>query len=246
MGAPARAGSWWWMGWVLWCAPAGALAAWGLVEFYAAYPAGGYDGGFMGDLVFFGALLALGQAPFAAVFAWSLLGAAGVRPWRRRLGAAGAAVGWSVAGLVGWVLGSYVEVPLSGSVPLYSDLSILTGSVRWVVFALVQGVVFVGALSLGSGVPRDRAVLFGLAFLPWVTTSAVGGLLYEWWASLDVAARSNGVNRAIGGALTDAGVAENVAYVLVPHAIFVPLLYGVPTGLAFFVIWRAATREERR
>lgn len=194
----------------------------------------------------FGALLALGQAPFVAVFAWSLPGAAGVRPWRKRLGVAGVAITWSVAGLVGWVLGSFAEVPLSGSVPLYSDLSILTGSVRWVVFALVQGVVLAGALSLASGALRSRAVLFGLAFLAWVMTSAVGGLLYEWWASLDVAARSNGVNQAIGGALTGAGVAENVAYVLAPHAIFVPILYGVPTGLVFFVVWRVGIRGETR
>ncbi len=236
----------WWVAWVVWCVPAGALAAWGLVEFYPEYPAGGYDGGFMGDLVLFGALLALGQAPLVAFFVWKLLGAAGVRPWRKGFAAAGVAICWSVAGVVGWAVGSYVEVSVSGSVPLYSALSVLAGAVRWLVFAVFQGVVLAGAVSLVPGALRDRAALSGTGFSLWVATGAVGGLLYEWWESLDLAARSNGVNQAIGGALTGAGVAENVAHVLVPHAIFVPILYGVPTGLAFFAVWRVGTRREGR
>lgn len=240
MVSPVRNGSWWWIGWVLWCVPAGALAAWGLVEFYAEYPGGGYDGGFMGDLVLFGALLAFGQAPFVAFFVWTLSGAARDLRRGRGLAAAGVAIGWCLAGIFGWTLGSYVEVSVSESVPLYSPVSVLAGSVRWLIFAAVQGVVLAGAGSLAPGAFRGRAALFGKAYFLWVATSAVGGLLYEWWESLELAARSNGVNQAIGGTLTGEGVAENVAYVMVPHAIFVPILYGVPTGLAFFIL-RAAT-----
>ena len=231
------------MGWVVWCVPAGALAAWGLVEFYAEYPSGGYDGGFMGDLVLFGAMLALGQALFVAFFVWGLPGSAGVRPWRRRLAVAGATIGWSVAGLIGWTMGSFVEVSISESAPLYSPVSVLAGTVRWLVFAAVQGVVLAGAVALAPDASGGRAGLFGKAFSLWAATSAVGGLLYEWWASLEVAARSNGVDQAIDEHLTNVGVAGNVAHVLVPHAIFLPILYGVPTGQAFFVLHVATPRR---
>ena len=139
-----------------------------------------------------------------------------------------------------------MEVSVSESVPLYSAAHVLAGSLRWLVFAVAQGAVISGVAALVPGALRGRAALAGTSFLLWVTTSTLGGLLYEWWESLDLAARSNAVNQAIGGALTDLGVAENVAYVLVPHAIFVPLLYGVMTGLVFYVMWRFAVRGDRR
>lgn len=71
-----------------------------------------------------------------------------------------------------------------------------------------------------------------------------GGLFYELWAALDVAAGANPVNEVIGDLLLGLGVAENIARVVVPHALFVPLLYGTPTGIAVVVIRRASLRAQ--
>lgn len=223
--------------WVLWCVPAGALAGVGLIEFNWGGPP--YDGGFMGDLVLFGGFLALGQAPFFAGFVWFLSRQAGNPRWQRYLVAAGLMIAWPLVGFVGWTLGSYIEVPLSTSIPLYSALRVLAGSVRWLVFGVIEGVVL--ALAIVPAFRRwGRAALGALA---WIAASVVGGLLYEAWSATEIAARSNELNEAIGGFLEGFGVAENVAHVVVPHALFVPVLYGIPTGVAFVVIRRAVLRR---
>lgn len=227
----------WWVVWVFWCVPVGALAGIGLIEFNWGGPP--YDGGFMGDLVFFGGFLALGQAPFFAVFVWFLFRRLGNPGWQRRAVAAGVTIAWPLVGFVGWTLGSSIEVLLSTSIPLYSDLRVLAGAVRWLVFGVAEGVVLALAI-----VPALRG--WGLArlfTLTWIVASVVGGLLYEAWSATEIAARSNELNEAIGGVLLGFGVAENVAYVVVPHALFVPLLYGIPTGFALVAIRRAMQRR---
>ncbi len=250
----------WWAMWVLACIPAGALAAVGLVEFNWGGPP--YDGGFMGDLVFFGGFLALGQIPFVTLFAWSVFRQAGNRPWQKYSVAAGLMIAWPLAGFVGWTLGSFIEVPLSTSIPLYSTLRVLAGSVRWLVVGVAEGIILAWACvflsnPVSDGAERDaagdmargtgrisRVALFSLCAASWVVASVVGGLLYEAWAATEVAARSNDLNAAIGGFLQSLGVAENVAYVVIPHALFVPLLYGIPTGVVFTVILHTARRPQ--
>lgn len=81
---------------------------------------------------------------------------------------------------------------------------------------------------------RRRAVLVGVG--AWITATVFGGLCYEFWIALDVASRQNRLNDAIGRTLEGVGVAENVAHVVVPHALFLPVLYGVPTGLAILAL----------
>ena len=241
---------WWWVAWVLVCVHAGALAGWGLVEFYPEYPEGGYDGGFMGDLVFFGGFLALGQAPFVAVFVWFCACAAGSRSWRGYTAAVAVAIAWPVAGFVGWTFGSFVEVSVSEPLPLYSDLRVVVGSVRWLVVGVMEGFVLATAVGIFSAseprgsAGRPWAVLLGLG-AAWVAGSVIGGLLFEWWEALEVAARSNELNEAICGYLEGLGVAENVARVVVPYALFLPLLYGVPTGWVFSVLRGTVVRGER-
>lgn len=227
----------WWVAWVLWCVPAGALAGVGLIEFNWGGPP--YDGGFMGDLVLFGGFLALGQLPFVTAFVWFLFRQAGIPRWQRYAVAAGLMITWPVVGFVGWTLGSYIEVPLSTSIPLYSDLRVLAGAVRWLVFGVAEGVVL--ALTIIPALRRwGRVALWALA---WIAASVVGGLLYEAWSATEIAARSNALNEAIGGSLEGLGVAENVAHVVVPHALFVPVLYGIPTGVAFVAVRRAVLRR---
>ena len=70
----------------------------------------------------------------------------------------------------------------------------------------------------------------------WTLASAVGGLLYELWNSLDIAARQNPTKDTIGRYLENAGLAENVAFEVIPAALAVPVLYGIPTGLALIAI----------
>lgn len=236
----------WWVMWVLVCIPAGALGGFGLVEFYWEYPEGGYDGGFVGDLVFFGGFLALGQAPFIASFVWANArrSLAEHSPWRRDIAGVVAlltVVAWPVAGFVGWTLGSFAEVPISTALPLYSALGVLAASVRWLVFGVAEGVIL--ALVIFLAVRELRRAVF-CAFA-WIVASVVGGLLYEAWAATEVAARSNDLNEAIGGFLQGIGVAENVAYVMVPHALFVPVLYGIPTGFVFLLVLHTARRARR-
>lgn len=81
---------------------------------------------------------------------------------------------------------------------------------------------------------RWAPVFVGVA--AWTAASVCGGLCYEFWAALDVAARQNRLNEVIGRSLEGLGMAENVAYVVVPRALFLPLLYGLPTGLALLAI----------
>jgi hypothetical protein len=226
----------WWAAWVLWCVPAGALAGVGLIEFNWGGPP--YDGGFMGDLVLFGGFLALGQLPFVAAFFWLLLRQAGDPRRQSYAVAAGLTIAWPLVGFVGWTLGSYIEVSLSTSIPLYSDLRVLAEAVRWLVVGVAEGVVL--AVTIVPALRRyGRAAFWALA---WIAASVVGGLLYEAWSATEIAARSNALNEAIGRSLEGFGVAENVAYVVVPHALFVPVLYGVPTGAAFVAIRRAVLR----
>lgn len=221
----------------MWCVPAGALAGVGLVEFNWGGPP--YDGGFMGDLVLFGGFLAFGQVPFLAGFVWFLFRQAGNPRWQRHAVAAGLMIAWSLVGFVGWTLGSYIAVPLSTSIPLYSALRILTGAVRWLVFGVAEGVVL--ALAIVPALRGwGRAAPLAVA---WIVASVVGGLLYEAWSATEIAARSNEINEAIGGSLESLGVAENIAHVVVPHALFLPVLYGIPTGLAFVAIRRAVLRR---
>lgn len=85
-------------------------------------------------------------------------------------------------------------------------------------------------------------VLYGVA---WVAATIVGGSFYEYWRSLDIAVRENHLNNSIGLSLTSAGLAENVAYVVVPNALFVPILYGTPTGLALVAFDRFRSRVSR-
>lgn len=42
-----------------------------------------------------------------------------------------------------------------------------------------------------------------------------------------------------GATLEGAGVAENVAFEVVPNALFLPIVYGLPTGLALVTIRRS-------
>ena len=217
----ARSGYAWLVGWVLWSVGAGALAGVGLIEFNWGGPP--YDGGFAGELALFGGFLALGQAPFMAVFAWSAC--------RRVRGSVAVYVGaltsvaWTVVGLVGWTLGSFVEVSLE--TPLYSVKSLLAGVLPWAVVGALQAVV-VAAVIAGAGNPR--AALFAGAV--WAVASILGGFSYEYWTFLDVAAKQNRIKDVIGSYLESAGVAENVAFEVVPAALFLPLLYGAVTGLA--------------
>ncbi len=239
MGTPRWGGSglWWWVAWILWCVPVGALAGAGLIEFnWGGAP---YDGGFMGDLVLFGSCLALGQAPFVAGFVWFLFRKVGSPRWQRCATVAGLMIVWPLVGFVGWTFGSYIEVPLSTSIPLYSALRVLAGAVRWLVFGVAEGAVL--ALAIVPVILRwGRAALWAPA---WIAASVVGGLLYEAWSATEIAARSNGFNEAIGGSLEGLGVAENVAHVVVPHALFIPVLYGIPTGVVFVAIRRAVLRR---
>ncbi len=132
---------------------------------------------------------------------------------------------------------------------MYSPLRVLIGGLRWLALGLVQSVVLTSALSRisNSGDPTvdtapNRAPTFG-AGTAWIVASLVGGLLYESWKTLDIAARANRLNEAIAAFAQGLGVAENVAYVVIPHAIFVPLLYGIPTGVVFAVIHKAFERR---
>ncbi len=68
----------------------------------------------------------------------------------------------------------------------------------------------------------------------WIVASLVGGLMFEGWVVLDVvAAGEKGIVETIGGYLENHGVAENVARLVVPYALSVPVLYGLPTGAVF-------------
>ena len=219
-----------WLAWVVWCVSAGTLAGIGLIEFNWGGPP--YDGGFAGDLMLFGWFLALGQAPFVAGFFLAL------RMEGRFAGGIGAAVFlavlWAFFGLVGWTLGSYFEVWLQ--TPLYSGLRVLAGVLPWLCVAVLEAVVFVIAL---DRVPPGARLVCGLV---WVAAVGTGGFLYEWWNFLDIAAMQNPIKDAIGAYLEGLGVAENLAFQVVPLALSLPLLYGVPTGLALLAIHRLGTR----
>ena len=219
----------WWLAWVLWCVPAGALAGAGLIELNWGGPP--YDGGFLGDLVLFGGFLSLGQAPFVSVFVSALVG-------RSRAGYVAAvlsAVSWPLMGFVGWAFGSYFEV--GSQTPLYSDTHIFVGVLPWLVVGALDGVVMVAALASVGGL---RAA--GISGVAWVVASATGGLFYEYWYSLDIAAEQNKIKDAIGTYVEGFGFAENVAFEVVPVALFLPLLYGIPTGLALAGIHRLVQR----
>lgn len=201
-----------------------------------------YDGGFMGDLVFFGGFLALGQAPFVAAFVWVMLREA-QRSLRSNYTAGTVAVFWTLAGFVGWTFGSAI------CVSLYSVPDVLAESVRWVALGAAQGVFLAAALipvasppgngeepqetsaseeesaGRGSATRRARSATFSRVFAAWVAASVVGGLLFESWRATEVAARTN--------VLENLGLAENVANIMIPYALAVPILYGIPTGLVF-------------
>ena len=179
----------------------------------------------------FGGFLALGQAPFIFVFVSALVG-------RSRAGYVAAvlsAVSWPLMGFVGWTFGSYFEVGLQ--TPLYSDMRMFVGILPWLMVGALGGVVMVAALASVGGL---RAA--GTSGVVWVVASAVGGLFYEYWHSLDIAAKQNQIKGAIGTYLEGFGVAENVALEVVPVALFLPLLYGIPTGLALLGIRRLVRR----
>ena len=232
----------WWSGWILMCVPAGTLAGVGLIEFnWGGLP---YDVGFMGYLVLFGGFLAFGQAPFVAVFVWSLVRGVGAQSWRRYTAVVTVAVAWPMAGLFGWTFGSFVEVSLS-DIFLYSHSSVAARSVRWLVVGVAEGFILAAVLPAPSW-RRDagRVALLGLC-AAWAGVSVVGGLLVESWAALEFVVRSNEINQAIGEFLEDLGVAENVARVVFPYALFVPLLYGVPSGWVFPLIRLTVARDQR-
>lgn len=225
----------------MWCVPAGALAGVGLIEFNWGGPP--YDGGFLGELVLFGGFLALGQAPLVALFVLMLHGRA--VGWARDGNvAAGLALSWTLAGFVGWTLGSYFEIFFA--TPLYSNLRVLAGAASWLLVGVLEGGVLIVALASvedrrsGSRGSTGALVICGVA---WILASTVGRLLYEIWYSFDVAARQNPIKDAVGAYLEDAGVAENVAFEVVPLALFVPILYGIPTGFALIAIGRSISRE---
>lgn len=251
----------WWVAWVLVCVPAGAVAGAGVIEFHWEATRNG-DGGFMGDLVFFGSLLALGQASFVGVFAWSLMRSAGKPVWQRYALAVAVAVAWAVAGVLGWILGSAASVflPIRYSPVEPSLIWILGQSLRWMVYGIVESIVLmIAAMVAVSGSLRNsagdavrsrwpvRAALFGLCAL-WAPVSAIGGFLFE----LVVAESAVGASRfgggpyyALVGSLESIGVAGNVAGTVIPYALLIPVLYGIPTGLVFVAIRRAVRWEWR-
>lgn len=230
----------------MWCVPVGALAGVGLIEFNWGGPP--YDGGFLGDLILFGGFLALGQALFVAVFVLALCGWAAEQTG---CVAVLSALAWSLVGFVGWTMGSYFEVGLA--TPLYSNLSVLAGVLPWLFVGVLEGIVLMAALASvgkrratgdgGARSPETRERSRMIPGLIWVLASTVGGLFYEYWASFDIAAGQNRIKDAIGSFLEGAGVAENVAFEVVPNALVVPILYGIPTGLALVVIRRSLSRE---
>lgn len=232
----------WWFGWVLICVPAGTLAGVGLIEFNWGGPP--YDGGFMGDLVLFGGFLAFGQAPFVA---WYFARGVGGGSSRRYAAAVAVAIAWPLAGFFGWTFGSFVEVSLSDIFPLYSHSNVAARSVRWLVVGVAEGFILAAVLP-APGSRRDagraRVALLGLC-AAWAGVSVFGGLLVESWAALEFAARSDEVNQIVGGFLEGSGVAENVARVVVPYALFVPLLYGIPSGWVFWAIRETVARDQR-
>lgn len=215
---------------------AGATAAVGLIEFNWGGPP--YDGGFAGDLMFFGGFLALGQAPFVAAILWCVFGEAGAGRGLRYAVALWTGVLWPVAGFVGWTLGSYLEVGISA--PLYAATRSLAGVVPWTAIGVGQaGIVGIALAVAPRASTRGRGGRWTVVFAgvaAWTAASVLGGMCYEFWAALDVAARQNHLNDAIGRFLEGLGAAENVAYVVVPHVLFLPLLYGIPTGFALIVI----------
>ena len=259
MEPPGGSGLSWLAGWVLWCVPAGALAGVGLIEFNWGGPP--YDGGFLGDLVLFGGFLALGQAPFVAFSLFRLCGR--VVEWSSLAGYVAAALSallWPLVGFVGWTSGSYLEVGFD--TPLYSGRRVLAGVLPWLLVGALEGVVFAATLAFvrefraaGVGQTSSRSGGEGRSGRPvragalvacgvtWVLASTTGGLFYEYWASFDVAARQNHIKDAIGAYLEGGGVSENVAYEVASNALAVPILYGIPTGLALFTVYRLTLRE---
>ena len=250
-----RSGYAWWVAWVLWSAPVGALACIGLIEFNWGGPP--YDGGFAGDLMLFGGFLALGQAPFVMFFVSSLSGSAVDTAWTGLVSAVSSAVSWMIAGFVGWTMGSFLEVGLA--TPLYSGAGVLAGVLPWILVGAIEAVVLAAALasvlSLRASdrpAPSGRAgrsVTLVVSGLVWIVSSVIGGLLYEYWVSLDVAARQNPIKDAIGTYLEGVGIAENLAFEVVPGALAFAILYGIVTGLVLVAIHRLvnqpASRAER-
>jgi len=207
----------------------------------------------VGDLVLFGAFLSLGQAPFVFAFARHVLARASVPSGRYGLAPLlAAAVGWAVAGLLGWTFGSALSILVPVPMASTSDLSsayFVSRTIPWLGMGLLQALVLSAALSpaLGSGVARGQArVSRTIAVCAiWVATSGVGGLSIEWFAAWQTALSAGEGGRTVTWVLIESlqglGVAENVAGTVIPSSLVVPALYGPPTGLALLAVRRWAT-----
>ncbi|MGH3145522.1 MAG: hypothetical protein ACRDTR_06930 [Rubrobacter sp.] len=111
--------------------------------------------------------------------------------------------------------------------------------------ALEGGVLIAALAAVGerrSGSRGSTGVLVGSS-AAWTLASTAGGLLYEHWNSFGVAARQNPIKGATRAYLEGAGFAENVAFEIASAALVVPILYGIPTGLALFTILRISLRR---
>jgi branched-subunit amino acid transport protein len=230
------------------CVPAGALAGVGLIEFNWGGPP--YDGGFAGYLVLFGAFLSLGQAPFVFAFARHVLARASVPSGRYGLAPLlAAAVGWAVAGLLGWTFGSALSILVPVSMASTTDLSsayFVSRTIPWLGMGLLQALVLSAVLSpaLRAGAASRRARVPGVLAVcaVWAVTSAVGGLLVEgvvaWQTVRSFVGDRRSIAEALSGSLQGVGVAENVAGAVIPSSLVVPALYGPPTGLALLAVRR--------
>lgn len=143
---------------------------------------------------------------------------------------------WVILGFAGWGVGSVAKValpiaysPTNPSVLLW----IASTSIPWATVgvgqALLLSAAVAGARARWTGGPSGRAVVGGL----WVVACAVGGVLAETVPYLLVGAEgtARGSVTGIAESLEGWGVAENVAGVVIPAALVVPICYGIPTGL---------------
>ncbi len=199
------------------------------------------------DLVLFGGFLALGQTPFVFFFVLKVCGGVEGRSRSGYVVAVWSAFSWALAGFVGWTAGSYYEAGFE--TPLYSNLGGLAGVLPWLFVGVLEGVVLVVDLAAAGGLRNGgRSRLRGSAGtlvasgVSWALVSSIGGLFHEYWASFDIAARQNWIKDAIGAFLREAGVAENVAFEVVPSALVIPVLYAVPTGLILAAIRCSVSR----